>query len=191
MHTADDEIIKRRDRVGLGPQAHLARAIASIAMLQEQHAIQIRLDVLADGDDPNRMPLPECGWLYTRARQLVSSTVIVIEPKVVLQGVGPHDIIMPLGEAKDDATRGIFPALYRLEPDRDVDIGVRTRGRHNHVKGVLRSPLDQHPLATGRAWHRFHSPPARHGVPALDALLLKVEALYGCLRRHRELGSVD
>ena len=63
---------------------------------------------------------------------------------------------MPLGEAKEDATRGIFPACYGLEAHRDVHIAVWTGGRHDHIEGVLRSPLDQDPLATGRAWHVFH-----------------------------------
>src|SRR2546427_629811 len=92
----------------------------------------------------------------------------------------PWFVPLPLrvhrGEAKHNAAGSIFPARHRLEADRDIDIGVWTRGCYNHVEGVLRSPLDEHPLATGRARHFFHPPLAIHRVPVLYALLLEVEA---------------
>jgi len=39
----------------------------------------------------------------------VLPAVVVIPPKVVLQGTGPYDIVTPLGEA--NAAGGIFPAM--------------------------------------------------------------------------------
>jgi hypothetical protein len=50
--------------------------------------------------------------------------------------------------------------------------------------------LDQHTLATGRARHLFHYPPALYGAPALHPLLLEVEALHSGLLRDLDLGSV-
>ena len=87
-------------------------------MIQKERAIQIGLDVITDCDDPPRMPLAERGRLHARCRQLVAPTVVVIQTKVVLQGVGPHDIVVPLSEAKHNAAGSIFPARHRLEADR-------------------------------------------------------------------------
>src|SRR5262249_18272759 len=123
-HPAYDEIIKGRNRIGLGPQADLAGAIAGIPMLQEEHAVERRLEVLPYRHHLDRMPRPECRRRHTRRGQLVSSAVVVIQPKIVLQGVGPHHRVVPLGAAKDDATRGIFPAGHRLELHKDIDVRV-------------------------------------------------------------------
>ena len=71
------------------------------------------LDVLPHRHHPDRMPLPERGRLHARRGQLASPTV-VIPPNVVLQGVGPHDSVVPLGDANDDNAGGIFPAGHRL-----------------------------------------------------------------------------
>src|SRR4029453_9714042 len=90
---AYDEISKGRYRVGFRPQADLADAIACVPMLQEERTIQRRLDVLPHRPHPDRMPLPERGRLYGRRGQLVPPTVVGIQPKVVLQGVGAHDIV--------------------------------------------------------------------------------------------------
>src|SRR5262245_11119846 len=157
-HPAYNEVVERGYRVGLGPQADLAGAIAGVLVIQEECAIEIRLDVLTHGYYPDRMPLPKCRWLYASRRQLVSPAVVVIQPKIVLQGIGPHDIVMPLCEAKDDAARGIFPACHGLELDRDIDVRVGCGRCHNDVEGVLHGALDQDPLATGCARHLFDTP---------------------------------
>jgi len=94
-------------------------------MLQEEHAVEIGLDVITYRDHAYRMPLAQSRRLHARRGQLVPPTVVVIQPKVALQGVGSHDIVVPCGKAKHDATRGISSPCHGLELDGDVDIRVR------------------------------------------------------------------
>src|SRR5436309_10680647 len=159
-------------------------------MIQEEPAIQIGLDVITHRHHPNRMPLPEGGRLRARRSKLVTPAVVVIQPKVILQGVGPYDIIVPLSDAKYDAAGGIFPARHRLEPDRDVDLAIRTGGRHDHVEGVLHSALDKYPCATRGILHLFHAPLPVHNLPALNTARLEIEPLPWCPLGYCECGSV-
>src|SRR5215471_17835622 len=114
-HPTYDEIIQGRNRIGLGPQADLAGARAGIPMLQEEYAVERHLDVLPHRHRPDRMPLPERGRRHVRRGRLVPPALVGIQPKVVLQGVSAHHIVVPLGEAKDDASRGIVPVYHGLE----------------------------------------------------------------------------
>jgi hypothetical protein len=50
--TAHQEVIEGSDRVGLRPQANLARARASVTMIQQQLAVEGGLNVLAHRYDP-------------------------------------------------------------------------------------------------------------------------------------------
>src|SRR5215831_11342108 len=113
MHPAYDEVIEGGDRIGLRPQADLARAIAGVPMVQEKRPVEIRLDVITHRYHSYRMPLAQSRRLHARCGQLVSPAVVVIQPKVVLQSVGPHDIVVPLGEAKDDTAGGVSPPRHR------------------------------------------------------------------------------
>src|SRR5215467_3578341 len=82
VHPTHDEVIKGRNRVSLCPQANLSRAIAGVTMIQEEHAIEIGLDVITYCDHSYRMPLVQRRWLYGRRGQLVPPLIVVIQPKV-------------------------------------------------------------------------------------------------------------
>src|SRR5262245_49551741 len=79
-----NEVIKGRNRVSLCPQANLARAIAGVSMIQEEHTIEIGLDVIAYRDYAHCMPLAQRRRLYGCCGQLVPPLIVVIQPKVVL-----------------------------------------------------------------------------------------------------------
>jgi hypothetical protein len=77
--SSNGQIIERGDGVGLGPEADLPHRKAPIAMIEQQLAIQISLDAIADGDDPDRVPLAEGGRGDARARDLASATIVGVE----------------------------------------------------------------------------------------------------------------
>src|SRR5262245_40095733 len=76
-----DEVIKGGDRVAFRPQADLARAIAGVVMIQEEHAIEVGLDVITDRYHADGMPLAKRRRFDSRRRQLVPPTVVVIQAK--------------------------------------------------------------------------------------------------------------
>src|SRR5215831_6077867 len=55
-HPMDDEVIKGRNGVGLGPQTDLPRAIARVPMIQKECAVERGLDVIPHRLHPDRMP---------------------------------------------------------------------------------------------------------------------------------------
>src|SRR5262249_4836650 len=136
------------------------------------------------------MPLAERRWLDSRRGQLVSPTVVVVQPQVALQGVGTHDIVVSCGEAKHEAPRGIASPCYRLKADGSIHIGVWCGRRDNHVEEVLHRALHQNPLTTRRSAHLFDGPLAGNGLPTRQAWWREIEMLHGCLRGHREVGRV-
>lgn len=157
-----DAVIARRDRVGLRPQAALAGATARVAMLQEERAMQRCLDVLPHRHHPDRRALPKHRRLHARRGHLVSPAVLVIPPNVVLQGIGPHDCVAPLGDANDATAGGIVPAGHRL-------------ARHSNapsVYGADGATMTVKAFSTAR-WTRARcdAPPAHHGFLALQAVL--------------------
>src|SRR5262245_4757864 len=101
-HPTYGEIINGRHGVGLRPQAKLTGAIARVPMSEEERAVERGLDVLPHRHYPDRLPLPERWRRHARCGQPVPPAVVVIQAKIVLQGVGLYHRVMPLGEAKDD-----------------------------------------------------------------------------------------
>jgi hypothetical protein len=159
-------------------------------MIEPALAVEISLQMIAHRDHPDCMPLAERRRLDGRRGELMAAAVVVVQPEVILQGIGPDHIVAPLGEAKDDAARGIFPTRHRLESDGDIDVRVRASGRDDDVEGVLHGALDEHPLTTGSPAHLFHRPLAVHRLPALEARLLEVEALDRGIIGHLQLGGL-
>src|SRR5262245_37642244 len=84
VHPTHDEVIKGGNRVSLCPQANLARAIEGVTMIQEEHAVEIGLDVIIDRDHSYRTPLARRWPLHGRRGQLMPPTVVVMQPQVVL-----------------------------------------------------------------------------------------------------------
>src|SRR5215471_5629144 len=77
-HPADNQVIERGNRVGLGPQANLARTIARVPMIEEERAVEIRLDVIPHCHDSDGMPLAERRRLHAPRGQLMPPAVVVI-----------------------------------------------------------------------------------------------------------------
>src|SRR6266850_207026 len=98
-----------------------ATRVRVVAVVQQALAIERGLDVIAHGNDVDRVPLAEGRWLDVGGGSLVPAPVVVVQPNVVLQGVGPDHIVAAVGQTKDHATRGIFPAGDWLKPHGDVD----------------------------------------------------------------------
>src|SRR5262249_14580589 len=88
VHPTHYKVIKGRNRVSFGPQANLARAIAGVTMIQEEHTVEIGLDVVTYRHHAYRMPLAQRRRLYGCRGQLVPPPVVVIQPKVVLERIG-------------------------------------------------------------------------------------------------------
>src|SRR5262245_38453211 len=102
-------------------------------MVEIEGAIEPALDVIADRDDANSMPLSERRRLDPSARELAAPLVVVVQPEVVFQGIRADDVVLPGAEAKDDAAGRILSARDRLELHRHVEIRVRSRRRYDHV----------------------------------------------------------
>ncbi len=68
---------------------------------------------------------------------------VVVEIEVVLQSVGADHVIATVGESEDNATRRILASRHRLETYRDIDVGVGTAGRDDHVERVVSRALNQ------------------------------------------------
>src|SRR5262245_35885271 len=106
-------------------------------MIQQELAIQIPLNALADRDDSNRVPLAQRGGFDRRARELSSSSIVVVETEVVLQSIGANHVIPAVRKPKDDAAGGILSTRHRLEANRDVDIAVRAAWGDDDVERIL------------------------------------------------------
>src|SRR2546421_9263390 len=117
---ADRHVVEGRDRIGLRPQPHAARGESRVVMVQMQRAVEPRLDVVAHGDEAHGVPLPDGRRLHARGGELPAAAIVRVEAKVVLEGVGPDDVVFSVVEAKHDAARGVFPARDRLELHGDV-----------------------------------------------------------------------
>src|SRR5256886_8573308 len=176
-YPTDHEIVEGGDGIGFRPQAHLPRSKATIAMIEEERAVQMALDPVADGDHTDRMPLAEGRRLDRRARQLMPPTVVVVQSEVVLEGVGSNDVVPPIREAEHDAAGRVLPPGDRFEAYGNVSVGVGPAWGDDHVEGVLRGSLDEDPLATWRACHLLDRPASIDDSPPLDALRLEIEPL--------------
>src|SRR5262249_56472308 len=84
-HATYRQVIERRDRIRVGPQSHAAQLEPCISVLEVPLAVEQRVDTVTDRKDAHRVPLPERRRLDVRARQLSAASVVVVEPKVVLE----------------------------------------------------------------------------------------------------------
>src|SRR5262245_15789212 len=57
------QVVKLRHRVGLGPETHVAFGEGAVLVIDEQLVADIGLDLLALGDDPDRVPFPRLGGI--------------------------------------------------------------------------------------------------------------------------------
>src|SRR5215475_8922385 len=100
FHAANHEVIECRDRIGLRPEPHSTCREARVVVVQVELAVEPGLNVIADNHDANRMPLTKRWRLDARRRQLMPPTVVVVEPEVVLQRIGPDDVVLAVVETK-------------------------------------------------------------------------------------------
>src|SRR2546428_2465564 len=120
---ADGEVIKGSDGIGFRPQADAAGLEPWVTVIEVQRAVEQRLYVIVNSQDPDHVPLTERRGLHARGRELTAAPVVVVEPEIVLERVGPHDVVLAVGEAQHDAAGGVFLSGDRLELQRHVDIG--------------------------------------------------------------------
>src|SRR5436190_6222433 len=101
-HATDREVIKRRDRISLRPQAHTPGSVATVVVIEIELAVEPRLDVIPQRHHPDRVPLPGCRRLDARGRQLTPASVVVVEAEVVLECVGADHVILAVVEPEHD-----------------------------------------------------------------------------------------
>src|SRR2546425_13344522 len=121
-HTANRQVIECRDRIGLRPQPHATGLETRVTMVEMELAVEPRLHVIAQRDDPDGVPLPELRCLDSRGGELAASAVVVVEAEVVLEGVRADDVVLAVVEPEDDAARGVYLPGNRLEFHRHVDV---------------------------------------------------------------------
>src|SRR3989454_2049158 len=97
---ADRQVIERRDRIRLRPQANATRREARVAMVEMQRAVEPRLDMVAQGDETHGVPAAEGGCFHARGRELSAPALVVVEAEVVVERIGPDDVVLPLVEAE-------------------------------------------------------------------------------------------
>src|SRR5262249_42070413 len=120
-----------------------------VTVIEEQRTIQPTLDVVADCDHSEQLPLTEGGRLDAGARELTAPAVVGLEPEVALQRVGSHYVVCVVTEPEHDAARGIFRSGQRIELHRDIEIGEGALWRYDHVELVGRRTLDGAFVPTG------------------------------------------
>jgi len=69
---------------------------------QPERAVEVALDVVADGDHANRVPLPEGRCLHPHAGDLPAPPVVGVEVEVILERVGPDDVVLAVVEPEHD-----------------------------------------------------------------------------------------
>src|SRR5215831_4226857 len=139
----DYKIVERGDRVCLRPEADSSRGKPAVAMVDESIIVQPAPDAIALRSDAQLVPLTKRGSLDSHASDLVTTSVVVIEIEVVLQCVRSDHVIATIGESEDNAARGVLASGHRPETYRDIDVGVGTAGRNDHVERVVCCTLDQ------------------------------------------------
>src|SRR5437870_7908011 len=85
-HATNRQVIECRDRIGLRPQPHATGLETRVTMVEIELAVEPRLHVIAQRDDPDAVPLPELRCLDPRGGDLTATTVVGVEPEVVLAG---------------------------------------------------------------------------------------------------------
>src|SRR5438445_13821318 len=86
-HATDREVIERRDRISLRPQAHTAGSEATVVVIEIELAVEPRLDVIPHRHHPDRVPLPEGRCLHPRARQLPASAVLAVPAEIAFESL--------------------------------------------------------------------------------------------------------
>src|SRR5438445_2544724 len=86
-HATDREVIKRRDRISLRPQADTAGSEAMVVVIEIELAVEPRLDVIPHRHHPDRVPLPEGRCLHPRARQLPASAVLAVPAEIAFESL--------------------------------------------------------------------------------------------------------
>src|SRR2546425_3960142 len=137
-HTANRQVIECRDRAGLRPQPHATGPDAGVTVIEIRLAIEPRLHVIAHGHDSDRVPLPELRCLDLCRGELSTSPVVIVEPEIILEGVGADDVVLAVGESEHDPARAVLTSGDWLEFHRHVDVGVVTRRSHDDVEFILR-----------------------------------------------------
>src|SRR5256712_1214383 len=178
-HATDREVIKRRDRISLRPQAHTAGSVATVVVIEIELAVEPRLDVIPQRHHPDRVPLPGCRRLDARGRQLTPASVVVVEAEVVLECIGTDHVVLAVVEPEHDPARGILAPRKRLEFHGDVDVGKRANRGNNDVEFVPHGALYKHRLAARCPGHFLNGPLSVHRRPAVEALAFEVELLLG------------
>src|SRR5438309_1429059 len=73
--SADDEVVECGHRIRLRPQPDLARPVPRVAMVDQELAVEVPLDVIADGDHAHRVPLAERRRVHSRRRELIPAVI--------------------------------------------------------------------------------------------------------------------
>src|SRR5262249_37718997 len=113
LHPADREVVEGRDGIRLRPEPDATRSESRISMVEEQRAVEPGLHPVADGHDPQEVPLRERRLLHGGRGDLSPAAIVGVQPEVVLQRVRPDDVVLAAVEAEDDPSRGIFAAGHR------------------------------------------------------------------------------
>src|SRR3989442_13216199 len=151
----DGEVIEGSDGIGLRPESHTPGCEACVPVVEAELAVEPRLHVVTERDDALGVPLTERRGLHARGRELTASPVVVVQPEIVLERIGPHDVVLAVAEAEHDAAGGVFSSGDRLELHRDVDVDGGPRRRAEEVEIVLGRALYADFLAVGGAVHFF------------------------------------
>src|SRR5207249_9078472 len=72
-HTANRQVIECRDRIGLRPQPHATGLETRVTMIEMELAVEPRLYMIAQRDDPDGVPLPELRCLDPRGSRRPTS----------------------------------------------------------------------------------------------------------------------
>src|SRR5229473_3892328 len=185
----DHEIVEGRHRVSLGPEPYPARPEPAVAVVEPERTVEVALDVVADGDHANRVPLPEGRRLHPHAGDLPAPPIVGVEVEVVLERVGPDDVVLAVVEPEHDPAGRVLPARHGLELHRRVDVRVRPDRGDDHVEDVLHRALDEHVPAARRPRHLLDGPRAVHGLPVAQAPVLEVVAHGHRGGRYPQLGG--
>src|SRR5438309_8668429 len=55
---------------------------------------------------------------------------VIVEPEIILEGVGADDVVLAVGESEHDPARGVLTSGDGLEFHRHVDVGVGRSEEH-------------------------------------------------------------
>src|SRR5919106_3797348 len=127
-------------------------------MIKQKFAVEIGLDVIANRDNAQCVPLTKRRRLDSRRGKLAPTVVVVIEPEVILKCVGPYDVVFPFRKPEHDSAGGIFPAGNWLEPNRDVDICIWTSRNDDDIEITAFRSNHENPFSAPRISHLFHRP---------------------------------